>query len=350
MDTIKKTTIKDVAKQAGVSIASVSYVLNGKESKVSLKTIEKIHDAIKSLSYIPNFTARSLVNNSTKLIGVMIPQTEDYKQLLLENPFYSEIISGIESKLREHGYHLIISGVDKGKSYLDLSIQRNLDGAIIMGIYPEQFYSEFKQVKIPIVLIDSYINDGYFSKVGIDDEYGGYLATKYLINCGHRNIALVTGMIKKDGVVEKRFLGYKKALMEADLFYNPEYVFEKSVSYSYGIEAGKEIANHFPDITAVFATADMVALGLIRGIKESGKEVPDHISVIGFDDISLSQIFLPQLTTVRQDIRLKGETAAEQLIEIINFKAPDLVEKKKTVLPLVVMERQTVKKISSKME
>lgn len=342
---MKKITIKDVAKHAGVSIASVSYVLNGKENKVSSETVGNIHESIKILNYIPNFTARSLVSNSTKLIGVMIPQTEDYKQLLLENPFYSEIISGIESKLREYGYHLIISGVDKGKSYLDLSIQRNLDGAIIMGIYPEQFYSEFKQVKIPIVLIDSYINDGYFSKVGIDDEHGGYLATKYLIDCGHRNIALVTGMIKKDGVVEKRFLGYKRALNEANLFYNPEYVFEKSVSYTYGIEAGKDISDHFPQITAVFATADMVALGLIRGIKETGKEVPDDISVIGFDDISLSRIFLPQLTTVRQDIALKGRTAAEQLIEIIDFKSPDHVEKKKTILPLEIIERQTVKKI-----
>src|SRR5690554_5745210 len=182
---MKKITMKDVAKYSGVSIASVSYVLNGKESKVSRETQEKIHEAIKHLNYIPNFTARSLVKNSTKLIGVMIPQTEDYKQLLLENPFYSEIISGIESKLREYGYHLILSGVDEGKSYLDLSIQRNLDGAIIMGIYPEQFYGEFKEVKIPIVLVDSYINDdNYFSKIGIDDEYGGYLATKYLIDNG----------------------------------------------------------------------------------------------------------------------------------------------------------------------
>jgi DNA-binding LacI/PurR family transcriptional regulator len=341
---LKKITIKDVAKHSGVSIAAVSYVLNGKENKVSPDTLEKIHKTIKTLNYIPNFTARSLVNNSTKLIGVMIPQTEDHKQLLLENPFYSEVISGIESKLRERGYHLILSGVDEGKSYLDLSIQRNLDGAIIMGIYPEQFYGEFKEVKIPIVLIDSYINDDYFSNIGIDDEYGGYIATKYLIDSGHRNIGLVTGMIKKDGVVEKRFLGYKKALMEANLFYNPDHVFEHSVSYTYGHEIGKVIATEYPEITAVFATADMVALGLIRGIKESGKEVPDDLSVIGFDDISLSNIFLPQLTTVKQDIKLKGQTAAEQLIELIDSESPEH-EKKKTILPLEVVERHTVKKI-----
>ncbi len=343
---MRKTTIKDVAKHAGVSTATVSYVLNGKEDRVSSKTIHKIHDTVKLLNYIPNISARSLVNNSTKLIGVMIPQTEDHKQLLLENPFYSEIVSGIESKLREHGYHLILSGVDKGESYLDLSVQRNLDGAIIMGIYQEQFYAEFKQVKIPIVLIDSYINDSYFSSVGINDELGGYLATKHLINCGHRNIALVTGMIRQDGVVEKRFLGYKRALRENNIFYNPDNVFEHSVSYSYGYDVGKTIAERFPEITAVFATADMMAIGLIGGIKESGREVPDNISVIGFDDIPLCNIFIPQLTTVKQDITLKGRTAAELLIDIIDSEEADrAVKKREVVLPLTVVERKTVKRI-----
>lgn len=345
---MKKTTIKDVANHAGVSIASVSYVLNGKESKVSLETIEKIHHSIKELNYIPNFTARSLVKNSTKLIGVMIPQTEDHKQMLFENPFYSEVISGIEGKFREFGYHLIISGVDKGKHFLDLSVQRNLDGAIIMGIYSEQFYAEFKQIKIPIILIDSYINNSYFRKVGSDDEQGGYLATNYLIQAGHRNIALVTGSIKTDGVVEKRFLGYKKALTEADVFYNPEYVFEDSVSYDHGLNMGRHIAKNRPEITAIFAASDMVALGVIRGLKESGKEVPQDISVIGFDDISFAKIFLPQLTTVKQNIILKGQMAAEQLLELIENKTTDSNNNEKTLLPLEIVERQTVRKLTTR--
>jgi len=339
----KRATIKDVAKYAGVSTAAVSYVLNGKEYRVSPDTAEKIREAIRELNYIPDYSARSLVKNSSKLIGVIIPQTEDSKQLILENPFYSEMVSNIESRLRESGYHLILSGVDKGESCLDLSVQRNLDGAIIMGIYPEQFYAELKQVEIPIVLIDSYINDPWFTKVGVDDEYGGYLATRYLIERGHRNIALVTGSIRKDGVVEKRFLGYKRALREADIFYNPDYVFEHSVSYAYGYEAGKAIAAKHPEITAVFATADMVAFGVIQGIKEAGKEVPDDISVIGFDDIFLSRMFVPPLTTVRQDIALKGKRAAELLLEIIESDEPDKIDRKEVAIPLSIVERQTVR-------
>lgn len=338
-----KVTIKDVAKYAGVSTAAVSYVINDIEGKVSAETVKKINDVIKHLNYIPDFSARSLVKNESKLIGVIIPQTEDYKQLLLENPFYSEMVSGVESKTREYGYHMILSGVDKGQSYLDISIQRNLDGAIIMGIYRENFYEELKQAGIPIVLVDSYINDKYFYRVGIDDVYGGYLATKYLIECGHRNIALITGSIKKDGVVEKRFLGYKKALEEAGIFYNPDYVFESSVSYQHGLETGRTLSRNLKDITAVFATADLIALGFIRGIKESGKDVPNDLSVIGFDDISVAKIFIPPLTSVKQDIFLKGATAVELLMNAI--EADKDKQAREILLPLQIVERQTVKKV-----
>ncbi|OXS61698.1 LacI family transcriptional regulator [Cohnella sp. CIP 111063] len=342
---MRKITIKDVARNAGVSIAAVSYVLNGKENKVSQDTIVRIHESIKELNYIPSITARGLVKNTSELIGVIIPQTEDHKQLVFENPFYSEMISAIEAVVREDGYHIILAGVDKGKTYLDISTSRNLDGAIIMGIYSEQLYEECKQANIPIVLIDSYVHDNEFTNVGIDDELGGYMATKHLIDNGHRNIGLVTGMIRKDGVVEKRFLGYKRALQEAGLFYNPDYVFENSVSYVHGRSSGALIAEKYPEITGVFATADMVAFGLIRGIKEAGKEVPEDISVIGFDDISMAHMFLPPLTTVKQQIFLKGETAAKLLIDQIRKKRGAKAHGKRTHIPLEIVERETVRNL-----
>jgi DNA-binding LacI/PurR family transcriptional regulator len=341
---MKRITIKDVAKEAGVSAAAVSYVLNGKKGKISPVTLEKVNQAISSLNYIPDFSARSLANNKSKLIGVVIPQTEESSQLLLENPFYSEIISGIEYELRKKGYHFILSGVNKGNGYLDISMQRNLDGAIIMGIYQEQFYDDLKKVNIPIILIDSYINDNSFLRIGIDDELGGAMATKHLIESGHTNIALVTGVIKKDGVVEKRFLGYKSAFKEANLFYNPDFVFEDSVSYEFGVQAGQMIAQKHPEITAVFATADLMAYGVITGLVEAGKRVPDDVSVIGFDDISISRIFMPKLTTVKQNITEKGIQAAESLIHAIEGMTSS--EPKEIILPLELVERQTVKRIT----
>lgn len=342
---MKRITIKDVAKAAGVSTAAISYALNGKEGKVSAETLKKIKDAIAALNYIPDFSARSLANNKSYLIGVVIPQTEDHSQLILENPFYSEIVSGIELELRKQNYHFILSGVDKGKGYLDISMQRKLDGAIIMGIYHESFYEELKKVNIPIVLIDSYINDSYFKKIGIDDEYGGKLATQHLIEKGHTNLALVTGKIKKDGVVEKRFLGYKSAIEEAKLFYNPDFVFEDSVSYEHGVVAGRIIAEKHPEITGIFATADMVAFGIISGLAQCGKAVPNDVSVIGFDDITMSKMFIPQLTTIRQDIKFKGVSAARALIETIDETAAN-DSPLKILLPLQLIERQTVKQLT----
>jgi DNA-binding LacI/PurR family transcriptional regulator len=209
---MKRTTIKDVAKAAGVSIAAISYALNGKESKVSAETLARIQATAATLNYIPDFSARSLVNKKSYLIGVVIPHSEENHSMILDNPFYSEIVSALEHELRKHNYHIILTGLDNGKGYLDFTMQRNLDGIIIIGIYKEGLYEELKKLKIPIILMDSYVNDNYFKNIGIDDEGGGSLATSHLIDNGHTRIALVTGSIKKDGVVEKRLMGYKGAL------------------------------------------------------------------------------------------------------------------------------------------
>lgn len=341
---MSKVTIKDVAEKANVSVAAVSYVINGVEGKVSEEKKNIIKKTIKELNFIPNLSAASLVNRKSRLIGVIIPQTEDYHQAVLENPFYSQIVSGIESRARECGYHIILSGVDKGKTYFNMTTQRNLDGAIIMGMYREEFYEDLKKVKVPIVLIDSYINDTYFYKIGVDDELGGYMATKYLIEKGHRNIALVTGTIREDGVVEKRFLGYKRALKEANLFYNPLYVIEESVSYECGLKAGAEIARKYPEVTAVFTTADIIAFGFIQGVLDIGKRVPEDISVIGFDDISFSKMFIPPLTTVKQDIVGKGSRAVDILVGVLNGKTDNIPEE--NLLPVKIIERKTVRDLT----
>ncbi|MEX1028413.1 MAG: LacI family DNA-binding transcriptional regulator [Paenibacillaceae bacterium] len=342
---MKRITIKDVAKAAGVSTAAISYALNGKESKVSVETLERIQATVASLNYIPDFSARSLVNKKSNLIGVIIPETEGYNSAILENPFYSEIVSGIESELRKHNYHLILTGMDRGKGYSDLTLQRNLDGVIIMGIYNDSLYEELKKVNIPIILIDSYIDDTLFKKIGIDDEFGGSMATRHLIDHGHTHIALVTGKIKKDGVVEKRFLGYKSELEKAGLLYNPAYIFEDSIRYEHGVQAGIMVAQKHPEITGIFATADMVAFGIISGLQEADKRVPEDVSVIGFDDIMMSSMFIPQLTTIRQDIKAKGIRAAQYLIQTIQGSISNDLEK--NTLPLKLIERQSVRRVLS---
>ena len=329
---MKKMTIKDVAKEAGVSIAAVSYVLNG--------TIKAVNEVAKQLNYVPDFSARSLVKNKSMLIGVIIPQTEGNSDIVLANPFYSDILGGIETKARENGYHILLSRVEKGRGCFDVSMQRNLDGAIILGAYEEDYCKELNNIAMPVVFLDSYVNNENFYMIGIDDLYGGYIATRHLIGKGHEHIAIVTGAIKKQGVMEKRFLGYKKALDEAGIPFRQEYVFSDSVSYEYGVDAGKKIVQSKLPITAVFSTADVIAFGVINGIKAHGMMVPENYSIIGFDDLFITKMFTPPLTTVRQDIAQKGMVAAELLIDILEGGNTKGI--KEMMLSLNIIERDTV--------
>lgn len=337
----KRVTIKDVAKEANVSIATISYVINNKEN-LSRETIERVNAAIKKLNYVPDLSARSLVNKRSNLIGIVIPQTEPGKQLMFNNPFYSEFLSGVEYTARLNGYHIIISGADADKSYLEISDKRNLDGIIILGMYPEDFYSDLKKSRIPIVLIDSYCDDHYFHSIQINDRYGGYIATKYLLEKGHRNVALVTGRIKKEGVSEKRYLGYKDALKEFGVPFRSDLVFEGVVDHDYGVAAADKVIHSGKDITAVFATADILAFGLMKRLKHLNIDIPRDISVIGFDDIYVTGLIDPGLTTVRQNISLKGETAVKLILDCLNNKQKG---KQEIILPIDIVERESVRQI-----
>lgn len=336
----RKVTIKDIAGVTGVSIATVSNVINGNTHKTSEQTIKRVNKVIKDLNYIPNYSARSLVKKQSKLIGVIIPQTEAENQMILNNPFYSEIVSGIESKLREKGYYMILTGIDHDKSYMDVFVNWNLDGAIILGIYKEKAYEELKKTHVPIVLVDSYIDDDFFYKIGVDDEYGGYLATKYLIDAGHRQIAIVTGNLRKDGVAEKRFLGYKKALKEANIVNNKEWVYEGHVDYNYGVEVGERISLEKDRLTAVFATADVLGAGVITGLYNKGISVPDEISIIGFDNIPISKMIVPALTTINQNIYNKGVKSIEILLDVIECGGKNVG--KEEITPIEILERESV--------
>lgn len=334
----KRVTIKDVAREADVSIATISYVVNNKEN-LSKETIDRVNDAIKKLNYIPDLSARSLVNRKSNLIGIVIPQTEPGKQLMFSNPFYGEFLSGVEYTARLNGYLVIISGADANESYFEFSSKRNLDGIIILGMYPEEFYSELKKSQIPIVLIDSYCDDHYFHSIQINDRYGGYLATKYLLEKGHKSIAIVTGKIKKEGVSEKRYLGYRDALKEFGISFKPENVFEGAVDYDYALNIAEKLINT-DEITAVFATADILAMGMMKRLKQMGKKIPDDISVVGFDDIHITNLIDPGLTTVKQNIYGKGEASVKLLLDCIEKKVKG---KQEIILPIEIIERESVK-------
>ena len=341
----KKITIRDVAKYAGVSVASVSYALNGKD-KLSQETKQRILDAIDELDYKPSLTARCLSNGDSKLIGVTLPITEkgDIPGGLLNNPFFSEFISGVEYVIRKEGYDILFSGVETDKQYKDWIQRRRLVGIIMLGIYPPSILKEIRDLDIPIALTDAY--EDYtkdFNRVVVEDKLGGYLATKYLIDMGHTEIAFVTGGLKKSPLNYQRYLGYVQALEEAGLEGKKEYIFEEYVSYDGGYKAGNELIKRQTKATAIFVIGDIMAIGLMKALRENNKDIPEDYSVIGFDDIKFANYVTPSLTTMRQDIVKKGMLCAKMVLEALEKKSND---RKTVVLKPELIIRDSVKKIN----
>lgn len=337
-----RATLKDVAQLAGVSTAAVSYALSGKRP-ISEETKRRIQAAVEQLDYVPDLNARGLSMRDSKLIGVVIPQTEPGDRLMFQNSFYSEVLGSIEYYARQNGYHILISATDANESYLTLAMKRNLDGIIVIGMYPDEFYQEMKKTKIPIVLIDSYCNDHYYHNIRIDDAYGSYLAARYLLENGHREIAFFVGQLKESGVMKKRLLGYQQALREFEVPYREEYVFEGQVDYESGITLANRLLQSQLPVTGIVAAADILAIGVMKGLYENGKKIPEDYSIVGFDDAEVSRYLTPGLTTVRQQISLKGQRAVELLLKHIEDPA---LPKQEEILPLQLVQRESVKKRS----
>ncbi|MDF2842025.1 MAG: transcriptional regulator, LacI family [Herbinix sp.] len=335
------STIKDIASIVGVSATTVSNVIHGKSGRVSAETIERINEAIDRLGYVPNMSARSLVSSSSKVIGMISHLTANTKETIVEDPFHSAFIGSIEKTLRENGYYLMLRAVESTSDMVSFLRNWNVDGLFFTGVFEDEFYEALNDLNIPIVLIDSYVPPSKMCNIGLEDFNGGYTATRYLIDHGHRNIAFASPTIKNRGVVSERFLGYKKALAEASISFRSEIVFEQELDTETTVALGHELAKR-NDITAVFATADILAAGIMAGIQQSGKKVPDDISVIGFDDINLCRLTSPTLTTIHQDAPYKGKLAVNFLIDLLDRNT---LQEREIILPIRLVERNSVKSI-----
>lgn len=334
-----RATIKDIALAAKVSPMTVSNVINGRAAKASVETVERINAAIARLGYTPNMSARALVSNASRLVGVLIPFTENQNALLLDNPFYAEIVSGIETALRAEGYYMMLAGVGERGAKLDVLSSWNVDGLIVLGVYKEALYEQLKSRDLPTLLIDSYIDDDHFYRLGIDDEQAAFEATSHLIGEGHREIAIVTGVIRVDGVVARRVAGYRRALEAAGLAYDPELVFSGSVTFDWGSEAAAAIAAN-SKITAAFCTADLIAAGLLAGLHKLGKRIPNDVSVMGFDNLSISTMVYPALTTIDQSIAEKGRLAGNLIASILSKRATA----RETLVATRIVSRDSVRR------
>ena len=349
----KQVSVRDVAREAGVSPATVSYILNDTPGlSFTPETRQRVLAAAEKLHYVANQAAKTLGSGraegivQSKLIGVVIPQTENKRKeshIMFGNPFYGTFLSAVELEARRAGYQLILSGTNPGQSYIDIAKSRTLDGVIILGAYPSDDEAEYKKYKTPAVLVDCYgSGDSFFYSVRTDDRLGGYLATKYLIEQGHHRIAIVTGELKAHGVNSERYQGYLDALCEAGLTPAHDDVFEGLVGYDHGLEVAEELARTRRDITALFASADITAIGLINGLHAAGLRVPEDVSVIGFDDVEYAKMCYPGLTTMRQNIMEKGRQAARLMIEAVQDHS---LPREERIIPMELIERGTVKRV-----
>ncbi|QMV41206.1 LacI family DNA-binding transcriptional regulator [Cohnella cholangitidis] len=336
-----KVTIKDVAKKANVSVTTVSNVLNN-SGRTSPDTIRKVRQVIQELEFSPSASARNLRDKKSHLIAVVVPFLE--KGRLQDNPFYWQLVLGIEEGARNHQLHVILLGVDDEESFSFVK-ERHLDGLIVVGTYEESpIFKKILSLDVPCVFMDSYLSDPNLYQIYLDDEMGGYLGTKHLISLGHRRIALLTGKIQKDGVNYKRWLGYRRALEEADLPYDAELIREEPVSTVGGYQAAQYITDSRRNISAVFVFSDVGAMGLIKGLQELGVQVPRDISVVGFDDLFYTDFMIPSLTTVKQNIAERGHITVQLLLEQISEESRS--DSRKVVLPVSLKVRQSTAPVS----
>ena len=302
-------TIKEVAKSAGVSVGTVSNVLNGLDT-VSEANREKVEDAIKSLNFRPNKIAASLSKKRTGNIGVILPD--------ISSPFYSDLIKGISETFENNGYNIFLSGsndnIEKETKLINDLMAQWVDGIIIVPVYARETEpSILAECNVPVVLVNREIKGLNLDIVVFNNFAGAYEATNYLIANNHKKIAILSGP-KYSRSFEDRFLGWKEAMEEHGL-YDESLVFADEYSVESGYRAMKKAFGRLKEIDAVFASSDLIALGAISAIRESGLKIPDEISITGFGDIYLSKYLEPSLTTIKRPFYNIGKTAVSMLME-----------------------------------
>lgn len=335
-------TIKEIAQLAGVSTMTVSNVMNKKYSKVSKKTVEKVNKIIEETHYIPNLSARTLSAQSSKIVALLVPMVDsNIKGNFFADSYTAQLVGILETNLRQRGYFAMIRSVTNVKETCKFLNSWKIDGAIfILPNFDSQIDELMSKNDIPMVFIDSLHYNPDTLSVNIPDYKGSYLATKYLINNGHKNIAFVSSTLKDNPLLTLRYDGYRDALKENNIELNDNNIIDQPISFEGGIEAGKIISDR-KDITAAITTADVVAIGIIDGARLSGLRVPEDLSVIGYDNLTISKYCNPKLTTIDQHIVEKGEKAIDLLFDRID-KINELPNK--LTVEVDIVERQSVAK------
>lgn len=334
--------IRDIAKLAGVGVSTVSRVIN-EHPDVKDETREKILKIIKESNYIPNNSARILKKNYTNNIGVLVKG--------VFNPFFAEMINIIGNRINEAGYTMILQQNDYATeddvdNLIAFVKEKRLQGIICLGGNFLNINDEsFQFLDIPVVLTSvntiSKESKSKFSSIGIDNILSAKDSTQYLINKGHRNIAILLGEKNDVGISGLRLEGYRRALEENDIPYSEDNVFIGDYDYSGAYKVTKEIINNRKDITAIFSISDIMAVGAAKSVIDQGLQVGEDMSIIGFDGMDISKYYNPGITTVKQPKKHMANNSIDLLLALLAKKE----EHKHIIFETKIIERDSCKDI-----
>lgn len=306
-------TIRDVAEMAGVSVASVSRVANDSRA-VQPETRRRVERAIRELGYVPNEAARSLKLARSNLLACVIPD--------VANPFFPELVRGIEDIASAHGYGTLLCNTDddpqKESEYLDFLAQRRIDGLLLIPSRDEQpppGLIRLQEQGTPVVVMDRLLEGFDGESIVVDNRLGGALAAEYLVELGHRRIAIINRSLDTSSA-RLRHEGYQDVLRSAGLL-DESLIMLGSYSFEFGRDAAHKLfsSSTREPPTAILAGSDILAIGAVQVVQELGLRVPDDVSIVGFDRIAMSQLINPRLTTIEQPLYEMARLAANLLVE-----------------------------------
>lgn len=331
-------TMRDVADRAGVSKTTVSHVLNGTRF-VEPGTEARVRQAMRELGYRPNLLARSLRRRESRTIGLLIPS--------IANPYWAELASIVERAGYAAGYGVLLGNsdwsVDHEREYVQLLLSKQIDGIVLSAVAAEPtVIDEILAANVPIVMLN-YAPSGYtLSAVLVDNHRGGYLAGEYLVRLGHRHAGCLMPPASA-GEARRRVDGFRQAFADAAIDLSVSAFVEGDFEYESGESGINELLGRLPDLTAVFAANDHMALGAMKGLHQAQRRVPDDVSVIGFDNISYATAITPELTTIAQPIAEMGASIIQLLLrQIHDSPGPSEV----VVLEPTLIERESCRPAS----
>lgn len=332
------TTLRDVAEAAGVSTMTVSNVVNGRAGKVSPATVARVQAIVSDLGYVPNASARALSGRASGIVALVYPDS-DPSQPALANAHDAVLVGEVQRRVAASGRYLMVHGArDVARVAADLQTW-DVDGAIFFGTFGSEVDTLRDRSAVPMVFVDNYSVSGRVGTVRIDDERGGYLAARHLAEAGHVRVAFAGPEAADEGVVRRRLDGFSAGLRDAGLPTDPTLVLTCATSFAAGRDLAATLLAHPARPTAVLVTSDLVALGLLEGVADRGRSVPQDLSVVGFDDLAEGRRSTPPLTTVRQDVQAKARASVDLLVEQMTARedAP-----RRVVLDVTLVERRSV--------